>query len=294
MILHGGRTIMKQIEVGAFITQCRKEKKLTQAQLAEKLNITDRAVSKWETGKSMPDSSIMLELCEILGITVNELLMGEREKRESYKEKGDENLDTIDTIKKRKNRVGFKRLGAVIFSALLFTAMAVCFICDMAISGRLTWSLISAVSIVFGWAVCLPGIRFGKKGIVRCFGWLSGLIIPYLYVLSRLINVREVFTVGGTMAVISVAFLWMVIGVFKKMWSGKKRAVFGTVCLVSALFVVTVNVVLSRMTGSPVFNVWDGITVLVLLVSAGVSFGLGGQEEKAAGESLDGREPVEY
>ncbi len=285
---------MKQIEVGAFITQCRKEKKLTQAQLAEKLNITDRAVSKWETGKSMPDSSIMLELCEILGITVNELLMGEREKRESYKEKGDENLDTIDTIKKRKNRVGFKRLGAVIFSALLFTAMAVCFICDMAISGRLTWSLISAVSIVFGWAVCLPGIRFGKKGIVRCFGWLSGLIIPYLYVLSRLINVREVFTVGGTMAVISVAFLWMVIGVFKKMWSGKKRAVFGTVCLVSALFVVTVNVVLSRMTGSPVFNVWDGITVLVLLVSAGVSFGLGGQEEKAAGESLDGREPVEY
>ncbi len=285
---------MKQIEVGAFITQCRKEKKLTQAQLAEKLNITDRAVSKWETGKSMPDSSIMLELCEILGITVNELLMGEREKRESYEEKGDENLDTIDTIKKRKNRVGFKRLGAVIFSALLFTAMAVCFICDMAISGRLTWSLISAVSIVFGWAVCLPGIRFGKKGIVRCFGWLSGLIIPYLYVLSRLINVREVFTVGGTMAVISVAFLWMVIGVFKKMWSGKKRAVFGTVCLVSALFVVTVNVVLSRMTGSPVFNVWDGITVLVLLVSAGVSFGLGGQEEKAAGESLDGREPVEY
>ena len=285
---------MKQIEVGAFITQCRKEKKLTQAQLAEKLNITDRAVSKWETGKSMPDSSIMLELCEILGITVNELLMGEREKRELYEEKGDENLDTIDTIKKRKNRVGFKRLGAVIFSALFFTAMAVCFICDMAISGRLTWSLISAVSIVFGWAVCLPGIRFGKKGIVRCFGWLSGLIIPYLYVLSRLINVREVFTVGGTMAVISVAFLWMVIGVFKKMWSGKKRAVFGTVCLVSALFVVTVNVVLSRMTGSPVFNVWDGITVLVLLVSAGVSFGLGGQEENAAGESLDGREPVEY
>ena len=285
---------MKQIEVGAFITQCRKEKKLTQAQLAEKLNITDRAVSKWETGKSMPDSSIMLELCEILGITVNELLMGEREKRELYEEKGDENLDTIDTIKKRKNRVGFKRLGAVIFSALLFTAMAVCFICDMAISGRLTWSLISAVSIVFGWAVCLPGIRFGKKGIVRCFGWLSGLIIPYLYVLSRLINVREVFTVGGTMAVISVSFLWVVIGVFKKMWSGKKRAVFGTVCLVSALFVVTVNVVLSRMTGSPVFNVWDGITVLVLLVSAGVSFGLGGQEENAAGESLDGREPVEY
>ena len=55
---------MNQIETGKFIAACRKEKGMTQAQLAEKLNITDRAVSKWETGKSMPDSSIMLELCK--------------------------------------------------------------------------------------------------------------------------------------------------------------------------------------------------------------------------------------
>ena len=54
---------MNQIDTGKFIAGCRKEKGLTQAQLAEKLNITDRAVSKWETGKCMPDSSIMLELC---------------------------------------------------------------------------------------------------------------------------------------------------------------------------------------------------------------------------------------
>ena len=69
------------------IAKCRKEKKLTQAQLAERLNITDRAVSKWETGKSMPDSSIMLELCEILGITVNDLLSGEKISMESYEKK---------------------------------------------------------------------------------------------------------------------------------------------------------------------------------------------------------------
>ena len=68
---------MNQTEIGKFIAKRRKEKQLTQAQLAEKLNITDRAVSKWETGKCMPDSSVMLELCGILGITVNELLSGE-------------------------------------------------------------------------------------------------------------------------------------------------------------------------------------------------------------------------
>ena len=83
---------MNQTEIGTFIAKCRKEKKLTQMQLAEKLNITDRAVSKWETGKSMPDSSIMLELCEILGITVNELLSGKEMDVESYEKKADENL----------------------------------------------------------------------------------------------------------------------------------------------------------------------------------------------------------
>ena len=83
---------MNQTEIGKFIAKCRKGKSLTQAQLAERLNITDRAVSKWETGKSMPDSSIMLELCEILGITVNELFSGEEIGMENVQKKADENL----------------------------------------------------------------------------------------------------------------------------------------------------------------------------------------------------------
>ena len=74
--LQGG-AIMDQIKTGQFIAECRKKKGLTQMQLAEKLNITDRAISKWERGKSLPDSAIMLPLCAILGISVNELLSGE-------------------------------------------------------------------------------------------------------------------------------------------------------------------------------------------------------------------------
>ena len=69
---------MDQIKIGKFIANCRKSAGLTQMQLAEKLNITDRAVSKWETGRAMPDSSIMLELCDILSISVNDLLKGEK------------------------------------------------------------------------------------------------------------------------------------------------------------------------------------------------------------------------
>ena len=83
---------MNQEMIGKFISSCRKDKWLTQMQLAEKLNITNRAVSKWETGKSVPDASIMLELCEILGISVNELLCGERISMENYPKKADENM----------------------------------------------------------------------------------------------------------------------------------------------------------------------------------------------------------
>jgi len=69
---------MDQIKIGKFIAECRKQKNLSQLQLAEKLGITDKAISKWERGISKPNSSIMLELCEILDISVNELLNGEK------------------------------------------------------------------------------------------------------------------------------------------------------------------------------------------------------------------------
>ncbi len=80
---------MDQLKIGRFIAERRKKKNLTQMQLAEKLNITDRAISKWETGKSLPDSSIMLELCDVLEITVNDLLNGEVVIMDNYKEKSE-------------------------------------------------------------------------------------------------------------------------------------------------------------------------------------------------------------
>ncbi len=91
---------MDQIKIGKFIAACRKKKNLTQMQLAEKLNITDRAVSKWETGKALPDSSIMLALCEILGITVNDLLSGEIVTMDHYNEELENNL--LEMIKQKE------------------------------------------------------------------------------------------------------------------------------------------------------------------------------------------------
>lgn len=103
---------MNQEKIGKFIADCRKEKGLTQLQLAEKLNITNRAVSKWETGKSCPDVSLMLELCNVLGITVNELLSGERILMEDYQKKAEENLVELQD-KKMKAQKMFKRIELV-------------------------------------------------------------------------------------------------------------------------------------------------------------------------------------
>ncbi len=91
---------MDQVKIGRFIAERRKATGLTQMQLAEKLSITDRAVSKWENGRSLPDSSIMLELCSILGISVNELLSGEEISMENYNKELENNL--IEMIKQKE------------------------------------------------------------------------------------------------------------------------------------------------------------------------------------------------
>ena len=96
---------MDQIKIGKFIAECRKKNDLTQMQLAEKLNITDRAISKWENGKAMPDSSIMLDLCNELKISVNELLSGEMNNMENINEKQEQLLIDMAKEVEQKNKI---------------------------------------------------------------------------------------------------------------------------------------------------------------------------------------------
>lgn len=86
---------MNQIQIGKFIADRRKKFNMTQSELAEKIGITNRAVSKWETGKSIPDVSIMLELCEILDISVNELLCGKQLNEKEEQKEAEENTLTM-------------------------------------------------------------------------------------------------------------------------------------------------------------------------------------------------------
>ena len=119
---------MDQEKIGKFIFELRKEKKMTQQELADKIGVTDRAISKWENGRGMPDNSLIKPLCEILDITLNELISGEKIDKKEYQKKSDENIfKTIKYTNKKTNF--FKKFLICLIS--VFLILILMFIIDV-------------------------------------------------------------------------------------------------------------------------------------------------------------------
>ena len=95
---------MNQEKIGKFIAKLRKQKNMTQQELAKKLGVTDRAISKWENGRGLPDYSLLQNLCDALSVSINELFSGEKISKENYKEKAEENMSKLinDNYNKKK------------------------------------------------------------------------------------------------------------------------------------------------------------------------------------------------
>lgn len=140
---------MDQIKIGRFIQEKRKEKKLSQSDLAERLNITDRAISKWENGVCLPDTGTIPELCKILNISINDLFSGEIVDMNNNEKKLEEHLIEMTKLKEEKDKqllaleyvIGFT--ASITFMILIFIASFV---------GMETWLrivLIIAGSIIF-------------------------------------------------------------------------------------------------------------------------------------------------
>jgi len=99
---------MNQEKIGKFIAECRKNKKMTQSELAEKLGVTDKSIGNWENGRNMPDLSLFKPLCDELGITINDLMSGEKISKDKYQEKFEENIvNTIDYSSKKINKYSY-------------------------------------------------------------------------------------------------------------------------------------------------------------------------------------------
>lgn len=261
---------MDQMKIGSFIASCRREQNMTQVQFAEKLGVTNKAVSKWETGKCMPDAALFGEICFLLHITLNELFAGERIAPEDLAQKAEENLISM----KIKEELHMAKNGiiSILFSVVLLIGIMVCFICDIATSGGFTWSRIPISSIIFAWVISFPSIILGKRGIIVSFLSFSIFLIPYLFLLSSFLKVGEVFSVGAAVAAASIVFLWIIIAVLKRIQSAGKLAALGAIFLLAVPFQFIINFILSKMITQPIFDVWDLLSVFILLVLAFASF----------------------
>lgn len=154
---------MNQERIGKFIAKCRKEKKITQSELAEQLGVTDRSVSNWETGKNMPDLSLFKPLCEILGITINELLSGEKLSKDKYQERFEENIvNTIDYSTKKLNKYsGVISLIIIIFG--LFISLSAIMIFPSESSWGSIYSVFGIIIFMIGIARMINTIKWHKR-----------------------------------------------------------------------------------------------------------------------------------
>ena len=148
---------MDQEKIGRFIANCRKQRKMTQSELGEKLGVTEKSVSNWENGRNMPDLSLFKPLCNELNITLNDLLSGEKITEKEYREKLEENIiNTIDyTNKKLENRNNFIGFILITFGILISVSAIAIF------PSESSWGSIYSV---FGAIVSLIGVsRFTKR-----------------------------------------------------------------------------------------------------------------------------------
>lgn len=116
---------MNQEKIGKFIAECRKEKNLTQEQLAEKLGVSNKSISRWENAKTMPDVSLFEPLCKELGISFNELLTGEKVNNDDSEQLSKEALIGYEHYIRKKSRIIITILSAITISAIILSVWVI-------------------------------------------------------------------------------------------------------------------------------------------------------------------------
>lgn len=158
---------MDQVKIGQFIKAIRKEKDLTQREIAERLSISEKTISKWETGNGLPDVSLMLPLCELLEISVNELLSGERLDEKRYFEKAEQNIMSLIQEKAEAKK---KLIIAVITAVItLLAGLTISLLAELL--EMETW--LRVVLIVFAFVIIGTGIGIAcvldrEAGVYEC------------------------------------------------------------------------------------------------------------------------------
>ena len=260
---------MDNEKMGQFIAELRKSHQMTQKDLASKLNVSDKAVSKWERGLSCPDISLLSPLSEVLGITVSELLDGKKSDVEVVN--AEESVDNamqyaIKAIK--VNVASIRNISAIVYTCILLIAIITCVIVDLAIFGTVSWSLIPVAACVLAWFTFVPTIKYGVKGILISLIMFSVLIMPFFLILNNLVNSGGLLLPIATRAsIILVAYIWIVFGLFKIL----KSRMFIATAISLLLYIpmsLAVNFVLSRIVYVALIDVWDAMSFAIIIVIA--------------------------
>lgn len=257
-----------------FICELRRAKNLTQKQLAEQLNITDKAVSKWERGLGYPDITTLSKLSEVLGVTINELLNGSRD--ETPVPKSDIIIQNTFQYAEKAITTKNKRTQIItnfIITLLFALATLICAICDLAVSKGLTWSLYPIISISFAWLVIMPLFHFEKNKIAMSLISLSIFIVPFLFCMEQLGMAKWLLPLGIPISIISIVYLWIIFWLFKKINS--KWYASGITAVITIPLSLLINLISSRFTNDPFFDIWDAMSMGIIIVVAIILFAIG-------------------
>ena len=191
---------MNQEKIGKFISECRKDKKMTQSELAEKLGVTDKSVGNWENGRNMPDLSLFKQLCDELGITINDLLSGEKISKEKYQGKFEENIvNTIDYSTKRINKYS-NIIGLLLVIFGLFIAMSAIMIFPSESSWGSIYSVFGVTIFIIGISKLAKHIKYSKRILLILAIFLGTLGILFFtdYINVKRNNVAPMFRKTST------------------------------------------------------------------------------------------------
>ncbi|MDP4146029.1 MAG: helix-turn-helix domain-containing protein [Bacillota bacterium] len=181
---------MDNKKVGSFIASLRKEKAMTQKDLADKLNVTNKAISKWETGEGYPEITTAPVLAEILGVTVTELLNGERSI--VINNHIDPAAAAIDETVKYYNKAAVKKGNiAILLMVIVFILTSfICVLCNYLINNTISWSLYPIGALIILLASTVPLLKFKKFKAIGLLCGLTVTLIPYLFLVEYLSPVK--------------------------------------------------------------------------------------------------------
>ncbi len=186
---------MNQEKIGKYIAKCRKEKKMTQLELAEKLGVTDKSIGNWENGRNMPDLALFKPLCDELGITINDLLSGEKISLDNYQNKFEENIvNTIDYSTKRINKYS-NTIGLILIIFGLFISISAIMIFPSESSWGSIYSVFGIIIFVIGISKFTIKMKLWKRLLLILVIFLGSLSILYFtdYVNVKMNNMAPRF-----------------------------------------------------------------------------------------------------